>query len=165
MSKSCFGCSSDLPNGALFCPKCGRDVRPKARRNTAGGPSQEAVQDYKYIRQVISETTKSFNNKWLKLLLTCGVVSAVAYYFPFYFPYRDDVATCAGAAAVLGLFGFKSADRWLSSAEYYSIRGSSRNGKHCCIKCGNPGIYYGGEYKSNAKYAYCSKCRFSLFEC
>ena len=68
---------------------------------------------------------------------------------------------------VLALVSIKfliNPNHWLCSSKYYSFPGSRfQDGKHRCIFCGAKGIYRKGEYKTNNKYAYCSKCESPLF--
>lgn len=75
----------------------------------------------------------------------------------------EEIAVFGVAAAVSSMF-FLHPSRWLSKGEYYAFRGSRLdNGKHRCVFCGGRGIYRRGEYKSDNRYAYCSKCESPLF--
>lgn len=49
-------------------------------------------------------------------------------------------------------------------SEYYALPFSrDAQGNHRCVFCGNRGIYRHGEYKSDTKYADCSKCGKNLW--
>lgn len=67
-----------------------------------------------------------------------------------------------GALALLtSLMSFKD----FTEEMYYRIPGSrDADGEHRCIHCGHRGIHHHGEYRSNEKFADCSKCKTNLWK-
>lgn len=71
----------------------------------------------------------------------------------------------AGGTAFAAVIAWTALDmRSWTEDDYYSVPGSrDEQGEHRCIVCGHRGIYRHGEYKSNAEYADCSKCKTNLW--
>lgn len=171
MSKTCFRCETELPQGASFCPGCGKDVRParekvkkEHQKPEQTAASQKALDEYRRIRHSIAAQANWINKRVMIVQFAATLICLLAVYNPLDLSWADAPGAVAGIVCIVCFFLYEKSDRWLEPGEYYQIEGSRANdGKHRCISCGNRGIYRKGEYASDVTYAMCSKCNFPFF--
>jgi hypothetical protein len=145
MMQRCTACNTKSISSAPFCRSCGANLS----MGFTGLPSlEESRQRYHNLRACMKDRAAKRNTKVITLVV---LLLAGAYALGMRFPV---LALC-----LFPLFFLVDANRWLRKSEYYEIPGSSTpRGEHRCIFCGGRGIYRKGQYKSNAKFASCSKC-------
>ncbi len=162
MNQNCENCMTHVPRDAAFCPRCGtRLSRTDHHQATRRAMIDQSVAAYENYREAIAEDAGIFNRK-LKFFTLFGFLSAICWYFLFDGPLLGVLLVITGS--LFPIFLWINENRWLDSDEYYDLPNSvDRNGRHRCIFCGNRGIYVKGEYASDAKYSYCSKCSHPLF--
>lgn len=174
--KTCWDCSTALDPTAAFCSNCGRQVRSKGShvpRNEGLSQQSKAQEDalkkqsqdeLVALKDRITQAARARNRSLLPVLagLVCFLLGAYLvkdgwdnlYVF---------ISGVSAFALMIDMFNHNG-QRWLYPAEYYSIAGSRDNkGEHRCISCGHKGVYTQGQYRTNAKFSSCSKCKKPLF--
>lgn len=166
----CHDCGHELPPGASYCSNCGRQIRKRSERL-----EEEAKRKERRLAEIALSNNgrEAYDNYRKELIHRAAKRKPVVWGFFFIFvlialaSYFLNLGIAVAAfivMAIVSLAFFINPNRWLSSAEYYSFPGSRfENGQHRCIFCGAKGIYRQGEYKTNNKYAQCSKCESPLF--
>ncbi|WP_108414976.1 zinc ribbon domain-containing protein [Limnohabitans sp. Jir72] len=167
----CHDCGHELPSGASYCSNCGRQIRKRSERleeeaerkqrrlaeHVLSNNGREAYDNYR--KELALRAAKRNPLVW-SLFLIFGLIALASYFLHL----GIAVVVAFTVMAVLSLGFSINPDRWLSSPEYYSFPGSRfENGQHRCIFCGAKNIYWQGEYKTDNKYAQCSKCQSPLF--
>lgn len=168
----CTQCGYSIAANDRFCGKCGaplhgsqttrqrygeeRRRRPEFVAALKTEEGQRAFQELQARKAASSRTAL-----WAALALAAVMAGG-----GFLFSKPDTAAVIGIVSAVLAVVGTMCALslRSWSEADYYSIPGSrDSTGEHRCIHCGHRGIYRHGQYKSNTKYADCSKCKANLW--
>lgn len=171
--KKCFDCGAELDPTAAFCSECGRKVGGKGRAPGNDEARQQRKARDEALKKQSDAEVRALRGRIIKAaearnrvirpfligLAGMAIVAAVAKGGVFH-----PLVGIPGVAAIFLYTMQSNGYRWLFSSEYYSITGSTdQDGQHRCIFCGHKGIFRQGQYRSNATYASCSKCKTSLF--
>lgn len=152
----CIKCGGNLSPGARFCGACGAPIDGRATgtwvpavKTPVGAAAIAAIQERK---RSVGRAVLSGGG-----LACAGLVGGT-----LVFGRSSDALGAASIVALIVLFAgtavYCAVTQW-SQQDYYSVPGSrDGTGNHRCLWCGNRGIYKHGEYKTNTKYADCSKC-------
>jgi hypothetical protein len=174
--KTCWDCSTALDPTAAFCSNCGRQVRSKGgnvprneglsqlRKGQEDALKKQSKDELVALKERIIQAARARNRSLLPLLagLVCFLLGA--YFVNGGWGNLYVIIPGVSAFALMLDMAHHNGQRWLYQAEYYSIAGSRDNdGKHRCISCGHKGIYVQGQYRTNAKFSSCSKCKKPLF--
>lgn len=181
---NCFKCNHEIQRSDKFCPNCGKDLRPKLRRQPAQSPEKEpfigdgvrfhgrtrpeqtsrlafpnAETDAAYERALQARIAKNRSQRTTLVVALAAVVLVVTYaagILTGFWPWVAALAVCA--------LLFLPVDSLLLESEYRSLpHAVMDNGRPRCIHCGNKGIYIRGRYKSNLKTHECTRCNRELF--
>ena len=167
----CHDCCHELPSGASYCSNCGRQLRKrserlaeeakrKERRLAEQALSNNGREAYINYRKKLANRAAKRNPVVWSFVSLFGLIALAC----FYLNLGISVVVAFTVMAMVSLAFYFNPNRWLSSSEYYSLPGSRfENGQHRCIFCGAKGIFRQGEYKTDTKYAQCSKCESSLY--
>jgi hypothetical protein len=167
----CHDCRHELPYGASYCSYCGRQIcksserlaeeaKRKERRLAEQALSNNGREAYINYRKKLAHLAAKRNPVVWGLFSIFGLIALAC----FFLNLGIAVVVAFTVMAIVSLGFYFNPNRWLSSSEYYSFPGSRfENGQHRCIFCGAKGIFRQGEYKTDNKYAQCSKCESSLF--
>ena len=171
VQRHCHDCGHELPSGASYCSNCGRQIRKrserlaeeakrKERRLAEQAHSNNGCEAYINYRKKLAHRAAKRNPVVWSFVSLFGLIALAC----FFLNIGITVVVVFTVMAMVSLAFYINPNRWLSSEEYYSFPGSRfENGQHRCIFCGAKNIYWQGEYKTNNKYAQCSKCQSPLF--
>ena len=161
----CFDCGNTITPQDHYCPKCGRQIRGRRRREHSTPPSWPQAESVTALNKILEENvaaSERFKSQFIKWWFIALFPVAVALYFVWnFFALVVGVAIGGGIGIFIPLL---TQPRGLSSAQYYSIPHSSTdNGKPRCIYCGHVGLYTHGQYRSYTKFHDCAKCSRNLY--
>lgn len=157
----CHECKHDCPDGSNFCPNCGRNFKPKRSAGNEGGPAQRAEAASNYPNPAFVDSYKSKRREIRNTALTAAAIvlaGGVGYGLV------NEYGLLVIASPILALFVYSGLGRF-TATNYYAVKGArGQDGEHRCVFCGGRGIYRKGEYRTEKKYANCSKCGTFLFQ-
>lgn len=152
----CFKCNAECPDGANFCPTCGRSFRKASRAQTP----KPRPNPYPHPESMTALAVEQ--HRRTKYVLALGTVAAIfAGVIAWGISASWPIGVVCGLISIVLVF---SQFNDIRASNYYSIPYSlDSEGEHRCIFCGNRGIFHRGEYRTTNTYANCSKCKEFLY--
>ncbi len=157
----CHECKHDCPDGSNFCPKCGRNFKPKRSPRKEGSPVESAPAASNYPNPASLE---SYRAKRREVRNTALTAAAIVLACGLGYGFAKENGFLIIASPIIALFVYSAMGRFTASS-YYAVDGArGQDGEHRCIFCGARGIYRKGEYRTDKKTASCAKCGTFLFQ-
>lgn len=173
---NCTQCGTPANTGDKFCGKCGHQFAgPNTHRDSQDRRHGRHHHQHQHARPAAAlpalQTPSGmarFDEIWANrrshaknVRVACLVLSALGFVAAFIaYQAHSDAAMPFGVVSfiILAVAAGAGAGEYMKEADYYSIPGSrDESGNHRCIRCGSRGIFHKGQYKTNNKYANCSK--------